>query len=81
MARWAVIRVRADEGQAAQRALVEAYAPVTMTINLNPPAAGPEHEIAVQDRAEALVCRLLEAVGISVLAHKTEIRAPMERPG
>jgi hypothetical protein len=60
--------------------LVEAYAPLNMTINLDPPAAGPEHEIAVQDRAEVLVCRLLSAVGVDVLAHKTELRAPLEIP-
>jgi hypothetical protein len=77
MARWAVIRVAASDGMGAQHVLQRAYAPVTMTVDPNPPAAGPEWEIAVQDRTEAAVCKLMAANEISVLARKTMLASPL----
>jgi hypothetical protein len=80
MARFAVVRVSAEDGMAAQGALTHGFAPVTMTVNTNPPAAGPEWEFAIQDRPEERVVKLLRAAGIAVLAAKTELRAPMAAP-
>ena len=70
----------AQDGMAAQGALTHGFAPVTMTVNTAPPAAGPEWEFAIQDRAEDRVVKLLRAVGIAVLAAKTELRAPLAPP-
>lgn len=80
MARFAVVRVKAEDGMAAQGALAHGFAPVTMTVNTNPPAAGPEWEFAIQDRPTDRVCKLLRATGIAVLASKTELRASLARP-
>jgi hypothetical protein len=80
VAKWAVIRVLAEDGMAAQATLARAFAPITMSIDPHPPAAGPEWEIAVQDRSEDRVVKLLGAIGIRVLAAKTELRPTLVRP-
>lgn len=77
MAKWAVIRVVATDGHLAQAILTEHFAPITMTIDTNPPAAGPECEIRVQDRTEADLRRVL---GDLVLVSKTVLDAPYEGP-
>lgn len=61
----------------AQGVLAHAYAPVTMIINPNPPAAGREWEFAIMNHPEALICRLLKSAGVDVLASKTELRPSM----
>jgi len=71
MARWAVVRVKTEDAQAAQRAIVDAFAPVTMTINTRPPAAGPEWEIRVQDISLQRVLAALLHVRVVPLAEKT----------
>ena len=81
MARWAVIRVDARDGQDAQRRLTEQLAPITMSIDTRPPAAAPEWEIRVQNRTEAELRAALEPAGwtppIFVLASKTELDEPL----
>jgi len=81
MARWTVVRVLAEQGMQAQAALTTAYAPVTMSVDMNPPAAGPEWEISIQDRGEEQVRRLLAATGITVLASKTVLKHALVPPG
>lgn len=76
MSRWTVVRVAAYDGQLAQRDLVDALAPITMTIDTRPPAAGPEWEIAVQDYTESDVRAVL---GNMILATKTVLDSPLER--
>ena len=73
MARWAVVRVYAEDAGAAQRALVSRFAPVTLVIDTHPPASGAEWEFRVMDRTRVEVVRALESHGIGVLASKTEI--------
>jgi hypothetical protein len=75
------VRVVAEDGMAAQTALTRAYAPVTMTVDMNPPAAGPEWEIAIQGHGEGQVRTLLEATGITVLASKTILKQALVPPG
>jgi hypothetical protein len=81
MARWTVVRVLAEDGMAAQATITRAFAPVTMSVDMQPPATGPEWEIAVQDRSEEQVCRLLDATGITVLASKTILKHALVPPG
>lgn len=76
MARWTVVRVAGYDGQLAQRDLADAFTPITMTIDTNPPAAGLEWEIAVQDHTEEQVRRVL---GSMILAIKTVLDSPLER--
>jgi hypothetical protein len=74
MPRWAVIRVAAYDGHVALAAL-KSYAPITMKVDPHAPAAAPEWEIAVQDRTEDDLRRVL---GDKVLASKTVLDAPLE---
>jgi hypothetical protein len=55
----------------AQRAIVDAFAPVTMQIDTRPPAAGPEWEIRVQDISLQRVLGALLQARIVPLAEKT----------
>jgi len=78
--RWTVIRVPAVQALEVQQVLVTAFAPITMRIDMQPPASGPEWEIAIQGEDEDAVRAALERTGMVVLASKTEIAPPMEHP-
>lgn len=77
MARWAVVRVAADDGMTAQAVAARAFAPITMTVDMNPPASGPEWELRVQDRTEAELVSVLSSSGLSVLASKQVLDPPL----
>jgi hypothetical protein len=78
VARWIDVRVPADQSASAMRVLLEAFVPVTFELDTDPPAAGPEHALSVQDQREPDVRRVLEANGVSVLAIRTRLDRPME---
>ena len=79
-----MIRVKAEDGMAAQGALSHGFAPITMEVDMNPrpalTAGGPEWEFSIQDRSTDRVVKLLRATGIAVHASRTELRAPMAAP-
>lgn len=75
-----MVRVAADDGMDAQRAIVEDFSPVTLKIDPDPAAAGPEWEIRVQDRPVLEVVRMLTVQGISVLASKEILDRPLDPP-
>jgi hypothetical protein len=79
LARWAVVRVAAADGQAAQAIVTGAFAPVTMTVDTRPPAAGPEWEIRVQDHTEQELVGVLRRAGVDVLAAKEVLDHPLRR--
>ena len=61
MARWAIIRVAASDGPMVMQCLAAGFVPVTMRVDVNPPASGPEWEFRVQDVSVEQLEQLLGA--------------------
>ena len=73
MGEWAVVRVAAVDGSHAVACLITELQPITVRIDTNPPAAGPEWELRVQDQTESAVCGVLRLSHVDVLASKTAV--------
>lgn len=78
MARWVDVRIPSDLRAQATRALCDLLSPVTFSIDVDPPAAGPEIELQVQGYSEQQVRAALEQRGIPVLAARTSLRSIVE---
>jgi hypothetical protein len=76
MPRWAVIRVAAEDGITVQLALAHAFNPVTMRIDMNPPASGPEWEFRVCDHP---VQHVIDVVGPGTVLASKELIEPSLR--
>lgn len=72
MARWVDLRIPADDREAALSAILDAFAPVSFSIDWMPDPSSPnESQILIQDRHELTVERVLRDRGVTTLAIRT----------
>lgn len=68
---WVDVRVPYAVHGAALAVLAEKFAPVTIRLDMEPPASGPEVELSVYDVNEADLAAVLRDAGIAVFASRT----------
>jgi hypothetical protein len=71
--KWVDVRIHAEDYAAAQRAVLDAFAPVDLRIDFNPPAVVPEIEMSISGHSEAEVLAVLRSGTIDVLAARTRL--------
>lgn len=78
METWVDVRVPRDQYGEALKILLSAQhgRPLTLAVDLDPPAAGPEVEVSVRDVPEDDVRALLDLAGVFPMALRTR---PVER--
>lgn len=80
MARWVDVRIPTGSEHLALPELVKRFAPITLRLNVSPPASGPEVELSVQDVPEVEVRVALLTAGVEVLAIRTRLNEPLVAP-
>jgi hypothetical protein len=79
MSRWVDVRILNGEAGRAVTLLGAALGPVNMRINTDPPSAAPgvEWELSIEGHGEAGITDLLRGWGITVLAVRERLDAPL----